>query len=202
MVKSNEPRYENFQVYRVDGKNKFLEILSRSFEIGKVIFNFVEYDDTKAAGSRITQQIMIYMDFPRFRVFAHDMLSGRFAKLAEQKTNPLFQDLTGTSAQRLAAQNRAREDGKAESRKLTLSPAAKGFFLTAEAGPGEETETGLIKPTGSVERRVSIVLDPDHAKELVLTTLAAMDAYETAKETVRQFEAIRKARLNTSGKTA
>lgn len=193
MTNTNEPKYENHQIIRIDGRSKFVESLDRSFEIGKVIFNFVEYDDSKKAGERITQQVMIYMDFAKFRVFAQDMLSGRFAKLAADK-KLRYQDLTGTSAERLKAQSREREDGKSESRKLSLTPSAKGFFLTAESGPGEESETGLIKPAGKAEKRVSIPMDAEQAKQLVLMTLAAVDAYETAKVTTKQVEALLKAK--------
>lgn len=191
---SEQTVYENFQIYRLDNRNKFVEVLSRAFDINKVIFNFIEYDTNKEAGDRITEQVTIYMDFPKFRVFAHDMLSGRFAQIGAKKISPIFQDLTGTSVERLKAKNQEREDGMAESRKIMLAPASKGFFLTASAGPGEETDTGLIKPAGKPEREVSIVLTPEQAKELVLTTLAAIDHYLTAKETVRLFEEMRKNR--------
>lgn len=194
MANSTETQYENHQIIRVDGKSKFVESLNRSFEIGKVMLNFIEYDDKQAVGNRIKQQITIYMNFADFRVFAHDMLSGRFQKLAEQKKTPIYQDLTGTTAERLKAQDRAREDGKAESRKFSIGPSAKGFFFTAEAGPGEKTETGMIKPAGKPEKKVSIPITPEDAKKLVLMTIASMDAYETAKETTKQFEALLAAR--------
>lgn len=201
MAVTEQTLYENFQIYRLDNRNKFVEVLNRAFEINKVILNFVEYDTNKEVGNRITQQVTVYMDFPKFRVFAHDMLSGRFAQMAAKKVNPIFQDLSGTSVERLKAKNQAREDGMAESRKLMLTPASKGFFLTASSGPGEETETGLIKPAGKPEKEVSILITPEQAKELVLTTLASIDHYLTAKETVRLFEEIRKSR-QPKGKTA
>lgn len=188
-TKKNEKTYENRQIIRIDGKSKFVEVLDTGFDIGKVALNFIEYDDSKKSGERITQQIMIYMDFAKFRVFAHDMLSGRFAKLAADK-KLRYQDLTGTPAERLKAQNREREDGKAESRKLSLTPSAKGFFFTAESGPGEEMETGLIKPAGKAEKKVSIPMDADQSKQLVLMTLAAIDAYETAKATTKQMKSL------------
>lgn len=191
MTNTNEGKYENHQIIRIDGKSKFVEVLDRGFGIGKVTLNFVEYDDKKKVGDRIIQQVTIYMDFAKFRVFAQDMLSGRFAKMAADK-NLNYQDLTGTSAERLKAQDREREDGKSESRKLSLKPSAKGFFLTAESGPGEATETGLIKPAGKSEKKVSISLDSDQAKQLVLMTLAAMDAYEAGKEATKQVEAMLK----------
>lgn len=191
---NNEQQYQNHQIIRIDGKSRFVESLDRSFNIGKVTFNFVEYDDTKEAGNRIVAQIPVYMDFSEFRVFAQDMLSGRFAKFAEMKKNPIVQYLKGTSAERLKAQNREREDGKSESRKFYLSPSAKGFFFTAELGPGEATETGLIKPAGKPEKKISIPMDGQQAKELVLATLAAVNNYEIAKETTKQFEALLKAK--------
>lgn len=191
MANTNE-QYENHQIHRIDGKSKFVESLDRCFEIGKVTFNFVEYDDKKAVGDRIISRIPIYMDFPEFRRFAQDMLSGRFAKMAEQKVNPIDQFLKGTSIERLKAQNRERTDGKAESRKFTLSPSAKGFFFTAEMGPGESTDTGLIKPLGKPEKKVSIPMNGNQAKELILSTLAALDAYETSKATTKQVEILLK----------
>jgi len=185
--------YEDFQIIRLDGRDKFVESLSRAFDINKVVLNFIHYDDKRKAGERIQQQVTIYVDFSKFRRFAQDMLSGRYAQLAKAN-KPIFSDLTGTPAEKLKQYGRERKDGKAESRKLSLAPSAKGFFITGESGPGEKTETGMIKPAGKTESRVSIPIDGDQAKELVLSTIAAMDAYETAKETTKQVEALLKSK--------
>ena len=182
--------YENHQIIRIDGKNKFVEILNRNFDIGKVTMTFVEYDEKQSAGNRIVAQIPIFWNFPEFRRFAQDVLSGRYAAMAKEAKGPLESLLKGTSVERLQKQGRPRPDGKAESRKFSLSPSTKGFFFTAELGPGVATETGLIKPDGKAEKKVSIPITPEHAKELVLATLAAMNAYESAKETTKQLEAL------------
>ena len=180
--------YENQQIIRLDGKSKFVEALSSGFDINKVVLNFVEYDDSRKAGDRIVNSVMIYMDFDKFRVFAQDMISGRFAKLAKDKKGAIYQDLTGTPAEKLKEYGRERKDGKAESRKFSIAPSSKGFFITGESGPGEKTDTGLIKPAGKSEVRVSIPIDAEQAKALVLSTLAAMNAYEAGKQAVKQIE--------------
>lgn len=187
-------QYENYQIIRIDGKNKFVEVLNSSFGIDKVTLNFVEYDESRPSGDRIVARIPIYMNFSEFRRFAQDMLSGRYAALAKDAKGPIEQFLKGTSAERLRDQGRPRPDGKAESRKFSIAPSAKGLFFTAELGPGEATSTGMIKPAGKTEKKVSIPMDANQIKELVLTTLAAMDAYVTAKETTKQVEALLKAK--------
>lgn len=184
---NTQPQYENHQIIRLDGKDKFVEILDTSFEIGKVIINFLEYDVKKQSGDRIKSNVKIYMDFAKFRLFANDILTGRFAALA-QKKELNYLDLTGTSVERLKAQGRERPDGKAESRKLSLSPASKGFFFNAEKGPGEATETGLIKPAGKIEEKVSILITGDQSKQLALMTLAQMDAFISAKEVEKMLK--------------
>lgn len=192
--KGNGQAYENHQIIRLDGKNKFVESLSRGFDIGKVMFNFVEYDDKRKAGDRIVQNVTVYMDFAKFRVFAQDMLSGLLARKAAENKGKVFEDLTGTPADKLKQHGRERQDGKAESRKIYLGPSSKGFFFTAESGPGERSETGLIKPAGKAEKKVSIPIDAEQAKSLVLMTLASMNAYESGKESAKHVEAMLKAR--------
>lgn len=193
MAEQNQSQnYENHQIIRIDGKSKFVEVLDTAFEIGKVTLNFIEYDDTKVAGDRIVARIPIYMDFPEFRRFAQDILSGRYATLAKTAKGPIEMFMKGTSAERLKAQGRERADGKSESRKFYIGSSAKGFFFNAELGPGEATDTGLIKPAGKSEMKVSIPMDGNQSKELVLATLAAMNAFEAGKESAKQIAVLLK----------
>lgn len=153
------------QVYRKDGRETFIEVLTTSFNIGKVILNFVSYNSRMEKNSKITAYIPIYMDFAEFLSLASQINSGLLAKKitwlkdqAKQKnTYPgaAFNKMGGTSHQK---QNKKRPDGAAESRRFYIRPSAKAdYALTAEKGKGvEDPKTKLIKPAGAAEVSVTI----------------------------------------------
>ena len=52
-------RYDS-QIFRVDGKNCFFEVLNSAFPIGKVQMNFVEYDEkTKKQTKKLNFMLML-----------------------------------------------------------------------------------------------------------------------------------------------
>ena len=102
----------------------------------------------------------------------------------ERKSDPLFEHLGGTPAKRLAYYGKARADGKSLSRVVKLTVAEKSdYFLTADSGPGEENQTGLIVPRfgKNPEQHVSVILTWRQLNELLFTTVAHFKAWLSAK---------------------
>ena len=137
------------QVYRIDGRNCFCEIMLDGLPYDKVLLNFKSYDLSKAEGTRTVADNSIFMDIYTAEVFARDILSGRMAtlaKIARKKAKDagskypeaVFENLGGTPAKR-------RPDGIALARVLNLVPGvAQPWILCAKQGPGHETKEGLI----------------------------------------------------------
>lgn len=205
MEKTQEKVYENFQIYRADGRNVFVEVLRSAFTIGKVQINFIEYDPRK--GNKQIRRIDTYMDIGKFLVLAQDVLSGRIgqlgalenqkndAKIAKAKkekketkymyAQEIFQDMGGISARRIEQRKQKFNfdvpKGTSVSRILNLTPGAKmPWMLSGQLGLGKENNTGLIVPQGFPKEIVRVPLTNEDLKELVLITKAHIEAYYTS----------------------
>ena len=194
--------YENFQIFRLDGRNVFFEVLRSACAIGKVQINFIEYDPNQ--GNKQTKNIQTYMDIPKFLVFANDILSGKMAYMAKQAKeekvrkkakycSEVFGDMGGMSARNVQGrikQEKAKgknafnfeiPEGSALSRILYLTPGERQpWILSGQLGLGKENETGLIVPQGYPKEIVRVPMDDDGLKAFVLITQAHIQAYFTS----------------------
>lgn len=184
-------KYENpSQIIRKDGKNCFVEVLSDSFSINRVRFNFCTYDLSAATGSRITSSISIFLPFDEFYRICHDMTVSCIllqtikknvdaAKASGTYPTPITLNMGGRSARSLAASGTPRPDGMSLSRQLKLIGGDRfPVLLQAECGPGEQNEKGLIVPRYKTpEQRVLIPFTYETIKELFLIVKAHVDAY-------------------------
>ena len=126
MIDNNE-RNQN-QITRKDAKNCFVESLNDVFAIGKVHLNFAAYDPNKPAGQRQTAGVHIFIAADEFMELCRKVSCGEFKYLWQMKKKnndkePLYQSLGGTSAEKLAKQNRARPDGMSLSRTFKVMTA-------------------------------------------------------------------------------
>ncbi|WP_246277133.1 hypothetical protein [Neobacillus endophyticus] len=175
----------NSQIIRVDGRNTFLEVLNSSFGIGKAQVNFIEYDLTAEKGSRIKQEINIYVNIDKFLLMCNDVLTGRMnqmGKMAREEksqkgfkySKEIWSDIGGKPAKELAESGKSRSDGKSLFRQIKLTPGEKlPWILSAEEGAGEVTETGLLFPKyvgNKPEKIVRVPLTNEDLKRLVLLT--------------------------------
>ncbi|MDO4565074.1 MAG: hypothetical protein Q4C04_05620 [Clostridia bacterium] len=182
--------YENRQIYRIDGKNCFLEI-NRHYDTGKgkIGLLFAQYDPEQ--GNRMTAKVNCFLDVPEFLYLSHIIQSGiptQYAKEATSRnqTVTLYENLGGTSAKRLATQNRTRTDNKSESRRLTIRNGSKAdFYISAESGAGEESATGLIVPAygRNPEVRIGLPVTNKEMLKMVLTVQMEIQAWQCAKFT-------------------
>lgn len=194
------------QVYRVDGKDCFLEVLCDALPIDKVSLNFVYYDKTQPAGQREQGKVKIYMEIFQAATLSGDILSGRIAGLARQSRKKaaeagekypesVFSLLGGTAAKNTL-------DNQAVSRQFRLLPGnVKPYVAEAISGPGIEQENGLITPNGKPDVAIRVALETDKLKELAhANTLAVLsqtadkvlrlDSLVTEKIVVRLFQEV------------
>lgn len=176
------------QLVKVSGKDTFVEVMNDAFGIGKVVINFAKYNDKAVAGSRITDQVGIYMNIDEALVLCHDILSGKIAQLAKIEKDKgakyppaIFTKLGGTSAKSLASKGKSRPDGASESRQFKIQPGSRvDFMLVGEKGKGEENATGLIVPKSS-ETKVMVPFSADDLKKLALVLQSNIQAFTIAR---------------------
>jgi hypothetical protein len=188
------------QIIRKDARGCFVETKSDSFSYGKVHLEFSQYDATRSQGQRRTNHVHIYIDISAFLHLTHEALSGVLHhKMSQQKAKlekadqeksqidnpPLYENIGGTSAERLAQRDKTRPDGKSLSRIVKLF-AWKGkvdYLFTADSGPGETNATGLIVPKfgRNPENHVSVGLSWRDLNELLLMTQVHYGAWLAAQ---------------------
>lgn len=176
------------QITRKDAKNCFVESLSDAFEIGKIHLVFATYDTSKPAGQRQTNNISIYITADEFLELHRKVVCGELKYIMQTKKKnadgtPLYQSLGGTSAERLAKQQRSRSDGMSQSRIVQLVCGSKvDFLLVAESGPGTANDKGLIVPKfgSKPENRVAVGMTFEAFAELILATYIHYTAWLSA----------------------
>lgn len=167
------------QIIRIDGNQKFIEVLDDFFSAERIILNFCQYDKSK--GNKMTLSIPIYISFDEFLALAQDVKTGRLMKLEEHKYNGLFHILGGTSAAVLKKRNKSRADGMSESRKFFIKKGDKlPILLNAQRGPGTEDDKGLIRPS-KLDEKIMIPMSSDDFKKIILRTEMEILSYLTAK---------------------
>lgn len=186
------------QIIRFDGRNTFFEVMANCFSIGKVQINFIQYDVTKEKNNRIVNQISVYVDIPKACCLCHDILSGKLPMLmkkqkdsGEQYPKPVWQDMGGISATKLAERNQSRQDGKSLSRVLKLTSGFKtDCVLQAEIGCGEEDAKGLIVPKygNKPDARVLVGLCFDDLKKLAIMLDKHITAFYTSEYCLGAYE--------------
>ena len=176
------------QITRKDAKNCFVESLNDVFAIGKIHLNFAAYDTNKPAGQRQTAGVHIFIAADEFMELCRKVSCGEFKFLWQQKKKnndkePLYTSLGGTSAEKLAKQNRSRPDGMSLSRTFKVMTADRAeLLLVADSGPGVTTEKGLITPKfgSKPENHIAVSMTLDTFGELLLATQAHYQAWLTA----------------------
>lgn len=181
----------NREIYEVNGKQTFFKIKANAFNIGKVLFAFVEFDTNT---NKLKNNIDIYMSIPDMLLFCNDVLSGKLPKEAisvmEKNPNfppPVFTIQGGTSAERAN-----RPDGKAQARVINFgSSSTKGNYLfQALTGPGKVTDKGLItieNPT-KPETRINVRCSATDLKKLCLAFKADYTAWLAGMYANKSFE--------------
>lgn len=182
-------RAKNFnQIIRVDGKNVFVEFMDSAFEIGKVLINFVKYDESSKKQTGI---ITYYLDIEDFMVLKQDVLTGRIAALADKEREKkskypqsIYMQQGGVSAANLADRGKSRPDGMSMARQLKIVPGSKyPFMFQAEQGKGEQNKQGLIVARfgTSPDLRIMVPMQSDDLKKVVLMVDAKIQAYLSAQ---------------------
>ncbi|MDD2269568.1 MAG: hypothetical protein PHY15_08535 [Eubacteriales bacterium] len=196
---AEEKKKINSQFHRFDITNGFLEIEGDAFNIDHLRLGFRTYDETKAKGSRCTNNIDIFLEYAESLKLAEIILSGRLQRVLSKNQKdadakgsypePAFKSQGGSYAK---TANRA--DKKDLSRIFFIENSKKASALfKAISGPGHTDTRGLIVPDykfNAPEQRVMIPMTDDNLLELALTLKAACKAHYTF-QTFKMFEDIK-----------
>lgn len=171
------------QVYRLDGKNCFVENILNGLPYDKVLLNFCQYDKSAAKGQRRRGEVGIFMDIYEAQVFSRDIMSGRIAQLGrasqekakregKKYADAVFESQGGTPAKKTP-------NGIAIARSFTLSPgASQPWVLCARQGKAHETSEGLIVMDGVPETTIRVPASSAKLKEFALSIETVVRIWE------------------------
>lgn len=169
------------QIFRIDGKNVFVEITTYGLGIDKVFFNFVEYNTRNAKGQRTSASIGIYMDIFEAQALSRDILSGRIAKLgamAKEKAAAKGQKYASAVFLKQGGKSAKSNKGQAISRIFEITPGDRQpWVLCAKQGKAHETPQGLIVMDGSPECTIRVPLTNELLKQFALAIEAAVQTW-------------------------
>lgn len=165
-------------IFKIDGKNVFCDV-QEAFAIGKICFQFRQYDLSREKGNRLLKSIDAYMNFDEFSYFCLLLKTGRMNRMiASEKAaagagypKPGYVLYGGTAA----GQNTI-------SRKIQVEGGMKTpYLLSALQGPGKVGKTGQIMPAymDKDAEKVSVPMSEEMAIKLALSGERAITYYDT-----------------------
>lgn len=184
------------QIFRIDGKDSFVEVLGGMIDKGKIQVNFVEYDPKN--GNKQTAIINTYINLPLFMGFVEGVLSGEFRnRINEAKTSKYldgqpvnaytsyFASMGGVNEESVAKNFETHKamypwlaEGQAISRQFKVQVGSKyPYVLRGEVGVGKSNDKGLIVPQGTAKKYINIPIPYEQMMALAATTKAFVDAY-------------------------
>ena len=161
------------QVFRLDARAAFAEVMLTGLPYDKAMINFVNYNASAPQGQRSTGEVAIWINIYEAQRLARDILSGRIAKLGEKakkaaasagKKYPdaVFTSIGGTGSKRAGDQGIV-------AREFTISPgSSQPWVLCAKQGKAHETDRGLIVMDGTPQIAIRIACSNDKLKEFAL----------------------------------
>lgn len=169
------------QVYRIDGRNVFCEVMASGLGIDKALVNFVEYNTAAAQGQRIKGSVGFYMPIITARRLSQDILSGRIARMgkaAREEAKKANNQYPRTVFEQLGGRPSAFTNGGPPiARSFTIAPGSnKPWVLCAKEGPGHETKEGLIV-MDKCETTIRVAVDNDKLKEFAIALQTLYDVW-------------------------
>lgn len=168
----NIKELEDDVIYETFGNHSRFE-LKNALSIGKFCLALQKFDDN----NKQTAFIKCYLNAPEALVFANDVLSGRFAKMAQTGGAP------DTAVKVFDSQGGSNKDGQIIYRTLNLSKGKFWMFRGSE-GLGEKTANtgGYCAVKGSKPTNiVSVAVSDDSLKAIAILIQQEYQAYRVAQ---------------------
>lgn len=185
---SSTKKYDNGpnmdQIIRIDGgRGKFVELTKQAIALhnknaeGLLRLNFVAYD---TQSHKQTDFVSFYLSFSEWDKLSHSVIN------EEGEFGQKWADALSSSNQYATIIPPIYKGGVVKgqtiSRSLTLAPGQKEgvLFLKATQGPGEATNTGLIKPAGRPTSSVGVPMKYEDLVAILMAGEKEIQAYKTA----------------------
>lgn len=179
------------KIFKLDGRDCFMEITNERFFEEKVHFNFSKYDNKKEQGQRITERVDFFLTFSNVLNLCHDITSGRLEKelyndrlayrkaLLDAETNgtecnyyyPSKAYWIATRGTEVNKMVEKRADGMAESRTMKIVGGAVNKKTFAHPNPNERIPNrfAIVCESGPGEKKesrngVGFVIQPTYKK--------------------------------------
>ena len=175
--------HSEYTIHELFAKKSFLKV-KQAFEIGKVLFAFVEMNE---ATKKQTKTIDYYMDISDAALLAKKIVDGRIYRSieaekakGEQYPQNIWSSPLGGINEQDAQKRRLRDDGKAISRSFSLAPGARQYAVfTATQQAAESNPQGLIVPIKDDDATIIRVAvgSYDELEKLALMLNAAVNSY-------------------------
>lgn len=172
---------------REDSKGSFVELSDYPFDIGKILINFVKYNDET---HKQEFNIPIYLDFKDFFGIIESVKSGRVYKRIHEEIKKgntfanVNQFLSGDSSEKAKTRKYpfSVPEGKAVSKSFQFSPSKKSdYLIKACYSIGREEENGLIVPDGKVINYIQIPMSHQTLVGFLTYGYVRIQAYENMK---------------------
>lgn len=152
--------FEKNKITKASTNKVVCNVYFDSFGIEKVRFQNANYNDKTS--------IDCYLDFEEVALLASDAQSGRIIKQldAGQKTISMG-----------GSKSSKNYDGKPESRVLSLGKSGDKIFINMSRGKGKLSETGAIMPDGAPDLKISVGMEVDKFRSMMIYTHDCVNAY-------------------------
>lgn len=187
-------------IYEVWSKKSFMKLKNTCFGIGKVLFSFVNIDESK----KEIEHIDCYLDMDDAGALAKEISLGFVQKKAERERQKgeqypahVWDSGLGGVSEVKAKQQKLRNDGKALSRIFTLAPGNRSpFIFTAVVKPGHTDARGLIVPENGAKAEITVrvpIPDEKTLRAMAFAIESAIFAYRNSEYYFHFAEEIQKA---------
>jgi hypothetical protein len=146
---------QNFQVFRLDGNHTIMDIdgSSLSEDFDRLTFTFGKYNDQNVT----ILGFKIWLSVANAELLAHDILSGKIAKLCEKGAKQAKAEgkeayYPGYDAGRMGTTGKKGKECRSRLFKI-MKGTKKPFVIFGAEGPGVQDKQGLINPKDWKEMR-------------------------------------------------
>ena len=153
--------FNKFKIYSASTNKVVLDVYLDSFEIEKVRFKNSEYGGEK-------RTIDCYLDFADIALLADGITNMTLFKELGKGQKTIYRG--GSKASKVY-------NGAPESRIMSLGMVGEKIFVNMTTGKGKLSATGAIMPDGPSDKKVSVGMDVETFKKMILLTHDYVNAY-------------------------
>lgn len=154
--------YEKGKITKSSSGDIATNIYFDAFKIEKVRFQNMDYPNKSS--------IDCYVSFEDLALLATDVISGSLFE--DLKAGPKTLSMGGTKSSK-------KYGGAPESRVMSIDMEENEVFLTMSSGKGNLTDTGLIIPESTVDKKITVTMHVNKFRSMIIYTYDCVRSYLT-----------------------